>query len=115
MAMNPTQRRELRGKLFSAQNGKCHWCKTPMQRENVPAIIPDAPQQPANLATFDHLWDRADIRRRQGVPSPIVLACYECNQRRSRETSKRIARMEKAGKRARQQFHHPNTNHIPTP
>lgn len=65
-----------------AINPYCSWCGvfTINPPGDVPFVTP-----PPNLATADHLYSRNDPRRKHWHPSPIVLACYACNQKRGQE------------------------------
>lgn len=73
------ERRKL--KLWNQQHGLCHWCNCEM--------IHWTDSRRNRIATVDHLRDRYDPTTR-GDPNPDreqrwVLACWECNQRRSDE------------------------------
>lgn len=65
-----------RRKRLHENNPHCHWC-------GILTVEGGSPRH-ANAATLDHVYSRLDPRRASG-PSPVVLACYSCNQRRSRE------------------------------
>lgn len=74
--------REVRRSLF-ARNPNCHWCGRltrwlPLANGALP---PDA-------ATSDHMVSRN--HRLPGQRTRIVLACYECNQRRNTEEIRAI-------------------------
>ncbi|HYH14324.1 MAG TPA: hypothetical protein VD794_03835 [Flavisolibacter sp.] len=68
--------KSLRKRLYNYQDGLCYYCgnKTSLeinQEENI-----------FLAATIEHVYDRWDIRR--GVTNETVLACYFCNQLKSR-------------------------------
>jgi hypothetical protein len=74
----PKQARRARLQLFQA-SPLCYWCHSL-------TIWPDFPQAalgllPDDTATLDHLFHARDRPRGH---SPVVLACYACNQFRAR-------------------------------
>lgn len=74
------------------RNPHCHWCGCLTQLTN----CPDG-KIPADAATIDHLYSRLDLRRwlkRKRGEVKKVLACYDCNQRRSIEETARLSREE---------------------
>lgn len=62
---------EWKGEQFIKQNGKCHWCKHPMERRN---------SKSRRFATIEHLLPLA--KGGADDPSNCVLACFLCNNRR---------------------------------
>jgi len=76
-----SSKKERRARLWTKQNGTCHWCGVPM-------VMPTGDNQNEPLlATIDHLDDRYSGRRRQhndGVARK-VLACLRCNRERAQE------------------------------
>ncbi len=81
--------RALKLKLH-AQNPRCHWCG----RVTVLTNVKEIKGQPDPLmATIDHLISRYDVRRwvKAGPDEKRkVLACFECNNKRASEESKRL-------------------------
>lgn len=81
--MDALKRRNKRIELWE-KCPNCYWCE-------VITIDPyrygkDNEQTgtaPSNLATLDHVFVRADKRRIKGKATPVVLACFKCNQERS--------------------------------
>jgi len=69
-----------RQRLFDQQAGLCFWCHKPMRIVDVGKGI----SQPADSATFDHIYPRNDERRslRHGGRQPRVLSCLTCNRER---------------------------------
>ena len=66
------------------ENPHCHWCGKPttLTGSTEQKITPET-------ATLDHLYSRLDPRRREvnrSMEKRRLLACYECNQRRCRES-----------------------------
>ncbi len=39
--------------------------------------------EPKNLATIEHIYHRRDLRR--AIENKLVMACYNCNQKRNME------------------------------
>lgn len=74
------RKKKRRADLFRENDGKCHWCGCQTVLPEESGIFPHA-QEPRNLATIDHLYDRFDERR--GGQGVWVLACKRCNNRRS--------------------------------
>lgn len=77
-------RAKKRVRLFAEQNGLCYYCRCKMVLNNAT----HGGKFPDNMATFEHLRDRLDPRRRRPNPSGeqrIVLACSRCNQERGRQ------------------------------
>lgn len=73
-----------RAKLWREHNGRCHWCPrvTQLLRRG-----PREGQPPLDMATIDHLDDRFSPERgRHPGKRRQVLACWECNNRRARES-----------------------------
>jgi ssDNA-binding Zn-finger/Zn-ribbon topoisomerase 1 len=71
--------------LYEKQQGKCFWCGKHM-------IFFQHPEEkyikyPSNMVTVDHVYPKCNHTRKQYAerkrPSPIVLACRECNCKRS--------------------------------
>lgn len=78
------KRHKMRRKLWDRQGGKCHWCKRPMiwsKRKD------DARQSP-ELATFEHLKERA--LGGSNHFSNLALACYRCNNERGKALAKKL-------------------------
>lgn len=78
-----------RAALFELQHGDCYWCHKPMVMLEV---YPRGPVGPT-VCTLDHLFDRADPRRRvhKNGQSSYVAACWQCNHDRGRATAIRIS------------------------
>jgi len=76
--------RELKLRLH-AKDPKCHWCK----RETILTNVPEIKGKPNPLmATVDHLVSRYHPERwvkKEDQEPRRVLACFECNNRRSKE------------------------------
>lgn len=73
-------------------NPFCHWCGEPTELTNCPNG-----QIPNKAATIDHLYSKLDPRRwvkRKPGEVKKVLACYDCNQRRSIEETSRLTKEE---------------------
>ena len=75
-------------KLWNQQHGLCHWCNCEMIHWTDSRYSTKRTVHRNRIATVDHLRDRYDPTR--GDPNPDreqrwVLACWECNQRRSDE------------------------------
>lgn len=73
--------------LYEKQHGKCFWCNRPMiffQHE----ITEEGKHVkfPSNMVTVDHVYPKCSHIRKQYAerkrPSPVVLACRDCNCRR---------------------------------
>ena len=59
----------------------CHWCAKRV-------YLADASMQGKcrpDTATLDHMYSRLDPRRDGHRDRSVVLACYECNQRRGKK------------------------------
>lgn len=76
-----------RKRLWKASGGRCHWCS---RVTRLLAGVPDRISQPPDLATVDHV--RSRFVRAPGEASPLVLACYTCNQRRARDEERALLR-----------------------
>lgn len=70
---------ERRAYKFKQQNGRCHWCKSPMTL-TYSRGADGHPNLPKNYASFEHLQRRRDGGA--GKPYNVVLACRKCNSRR---------------------------------
>lgn len=75
------------------QHPYCHWCgvKTIRSKGN----YAEGEEIPPNMATRDHVFQRVDSRelrdadkKRNGGRSTVVLACRECNHKRSIKAEK---------------------------
>lgn len=84
---NSAYRARRKLSLFKQQGGCCYWC------ERAVVLAPDATaplrgkRPPRNLGTIDHLRDRFDPTRTEPNPQSEqrwVLACWECNNKRSK-------------------------------
>ena len=73
---------------------RCHWCEkitvNPYRlRDGGETYDEGRGNAPHNLATVDHVYPRIDrklkIIKRLNQRNPLVLACFECNQRRNVE------------------------------
>jgi len=76
------------------KNPNCHWCQQPTILTNVKLF---KGQPDPRMATVDHLISRFNPERylkKNSNPSPKVLACFECNQRRSYEEAARMSEEE---------------------
>ncbi len=76
---NPRKQRLL---LYREAEGRCHYC-------NVKTVLPKVKNEidgELNMATIDHLYSRSDPRRYDPPKDQPrhVLACWKCNQIRSR-------------------------------
>lgn len=81
------------------ENSRCHWCK----RVTILYVRKGDEGLPKNAATRDHLVMKKD--RVKGEKGEVVLACYECNHRRSvvqcastkpeRERKRRVEQLKK--------------------
>jgi hypothetical protein len=85
--------REFKLKLWQ-NDPRCYWCHRKTKLLNIPEI--KGPADPLS-ATVDHLKSRLFLDRfvkpKNGEPTK-VLACYECNSRRSMEETKLLTREE---------------------
>ena len=105
MARNDRMRRRLI-KLWLEDNG-CHFCGRPTILVVSPGELKGKCRQITHFperATIDHLNSKLSvtrIQRHDGVPQ-TVLACYECNQRRSREEQAALPPQELRRRSARQ-------------
>jgi 5-methylcytosine-specific restriction endonuclease McrA len=70
---------KLRTKLIERDGTACHWCGRQMRHATISGRLPD------DYITIDHIVGRADGG--SDDPSNLVLACYRCNQRRSKPSS----------------------------
>lgn len=69
-----------RQKLFNKQRGKCYWCGKQMRMGEVR----DGGRAPHDLCTIDHVHPRWSPQRKPGEAAPVVGACFQCNNARSR-------------------------------
>lgn len=81
--------RELKLRLF-AKDPHCYWCK----RETILTNVPEIKGKPNPLmATIDHLVSRYHperwVQKNEGEQRR-VLACFECNNRRSKEETEQL-------------------------
>ena len=84
--------RDIKLKLHQA-DPRCHWCK----RITILTNIPEIRGEPDPLmATIDHLVSRYHPERWVRRNMTKVLACYECNARRSREETESLSQAELA-------------------
>lgn len=76
--MSVNRMRNLRKRLFDAQNGKCFWCAKLMSfhRDERGNPKPD-------FCSFEHLWRLQDGGRLSAVDN-LVLAHVDCNNKRER-------------------------------
>lgn len=79
-----TRIKKRRDRLYRQQQGRCHWCGTPML--NRPRAAKDSPL-PYDC-TLDHLDDRFSPHRGAsgGREERTVAACWSCNQQRCNES-----------------------------
>jgi len=79
--------------LFEKQHGRCFWCGKEMAF--VERKEGDKTPFPPNMVTQDHVFPRGTKVRHNGSlsnsPTPVVLACYECNNRRGNMRFARFA------------------------
>lgn len=61
------------------KNPHCHWCK---RMTILSSAEMGSRKLPRNAATLDHVYTRKDARRTSDNKNQVVLACYDCNQRR---------------------------------
>lgn len=82
----PARRRR---RLWEEQDGLCYYCKCPTK---LPEVIEGAERgiRVPDMATLDHVYPRGTAMRARGSRDRIVLACWECNNRRGREHSRRV-------------------------
>jgi hypothetical protein len=73
--------RKRREKLWQA-DPHCHWCGC---LTVPPSGAAKMKRIPKNMATLDHLRSRYDSSRGSDCEEATVLACWQCNQRRSSE------------------------------
>lgn len=79
----PTANRLKREIRFFQQGGLCFYCK---KRCRQPPVGRPIKKPLHDHATLEHLRDRFDKRRRgRDSLAFCVMACFECNQRRSNE------------------------------
>lgn len=82
--------REIKLKLHQ-EDPRCYWCK----RETILTNIPEIHGHPDPLmATIDHLVSRYHPERWVKRDLTKVLACYECNARRSQDETASLPRNE---------------------
>ena len=75
---------ETRLELYKKQGGRCFWCNRPMiffQHEESDHI-----KFPPDMVTVDHVYPKCSHVRKKYAekkrPSPVVLACRDCNCKR---------------------------------
>lgn len=93
--------RRHRKRLFTEQNGLCHWCGCVMQ-----LFTNHVSNPPPDMCTLDHLDSRLSPERGQhGNEIRHVAACYKCNTERGHQEVKslpiEILRAIGRGKKAR--------------
>lgn len=62
-----------------AQDPRCYWCLVVCV-----AVEMEGGTFPFNAATLDHVYSKYTPEDRSENGNPTVLACWECNNRRSR-------------------------------
>ena len=85
--------RNLKVKLWH-DNPNCHWCGKPTILTNVQHI---KGQPDPMMATIDHIISRySPLRWVKAKPGEMrkVLACFECNARRSAEETAKLSKEE---------------------
>lgn len=81
---NSKENRARRNELF-AQDPHCYWCT-----DLTVCVEMDGGTFPMNAATLDHVFSRYTPHLRTGEGNPTVLACWKCNNRRSREETEAL-------------------------
>lgn len=76
------RRRDLK-RLMLAEFGVCYWCDTPVKDYG---MMPPGVRYPHDTATIDHVMSKYLRKKHQW--SLKVLACEECNTRRSIEDTR---------------------------
>lgn len=81
---------------FLYQDPHCRWCG----REVIFYVLQDGEKTPKNYATIDHLYDKMDPRRYNLYPDNehLVLACYDCNQKRHKKRQSTISKAEQTAR-----------------
>ena len=75
--------RQIRNSLYKKQNGKCFWCEIPTIECDV--IFKKGELIPSNKSTLDHVYHKGHPLKSNPPPnSAYVLACFSCNQKRSK-------------------------------
>ena len=91
--MTKTQQRRdklkrQKNELYERQQGKCYWCGCQMLpfRKGWPKFK----KYPKNAATIDHIYSRMTKHRWQPPMGEqrLVVACWECNQKRCSQEMK---------------------------
>lgn len=82
--------KELKLKLWQF-DCRCHWCKRPTKLLHIPEIKGEADPL---MATIDHLVSRYSPERWVKRDRTKVLACYECNTKRSYEETASLSKEE---------------------
>ena len=79
----------IRKRLFR-ENPRCYWCGVETLLVGDGYIKRPNPR----MATVDHLYSRYDLRRYVKGEQKRVLACFHCNNTRSRQETRLISREE---------------------
>lgn len=82
MTEEAPKRKKMREMLYD-EDPRCHWCgrKTVLTHT-------DGGILPKDAATVDHLYCRLDPRRYMSDTPKVVLACFECNNERSKKQNR---------------------------
>jgi hypothetical protein len=74
---------KIKQRVLDNQNGLCYWCGKPLiltGHSYGHSPLPD------NYATTDHIFTKEDpirkLYRKNHTPSPFVVVCPDCNQKR---------------------------------
>lgn len=92
----PPHKRSARESLYR-RNPHCYWCGM------ATVFLREKPIRDADTATVDHLYSKLHPRRK--TDRRIVLACYGCNNERSKAEARRqifIPKLKKRRRKARQ-------------
>lgn len=72
---------QKRDSLYHEQKGLCHFCK----RKCIFGPFESGQRLPSRASTLDHLVDHVDDPREGNrLDVPCVMACFSCNQERSK-------------------------------
>lgn len=87
-----TNRKRRQLQRFYNESSLCRWCgiETILLSKEEKLLCAKNNMWPSNMATLDHLRSRFDPTRYEPSDGVVrhTLACYTCNQRRSRDEMK---------------------------
>jgi len=86
----PSNNRQIKLELYK-KDKRCFWCrrKTSMTQSGSSKVVQTS-------ATIDHVYPKEDWRYSDHV-SNMVIACYECNQRRDQDHKRLVPQYHQIG------------------